>query len=167
MALPGSLYLYQGEELGLHEVYDLPLDVLDDPTWERSGHTKKGRDGSRVPIPWTLDGSSCGFGSEGSWLPQPDDWGTLSVEAQRDVQGSTLELYKGAIELRRRLLQGEPFEWRRWSSDVIAFSRGPVVCAVNLGDSPVSLPPGEVILASGRLHDGLPPDTAVWMKNEG
>jgi alpha-glucosidase len=166
MALPGSLYLYQGEELGLHEVYDLPFDVLDDPTWERSGQTKKGRDGSRVPIPWTRDGSSFGFGSGGSWLPQPDDWGNLSVEAQRNMQGSTLELYKQAIELRRRLLQGEPFEWQRWSSDVIAFSRGRVTCAVNLGDRPVSLPPGEVLLASDGPHDGLSPDTAVWMTNE-
>jgi hypothetical protein len=91
----GSVYHYQGEELGLHEVYDLPLDVPADPVWERSGHTRKGRDGCRVPIPWTKGGPSFGFGPARSWLLQPDDWGGTSVEAQRGVDVSILELYEG------------------------------------------------------------------------
>lgn len=166
MALPGSVYLYQGEELGLHEVYDLPVDVLDDPVWERSGYTRKGRDGCRVPIPWTRNGSSFGFGPDGSWLPQPDNWGEISVEAQRGVEGSTMQLYTTAIELRRRLLVGGvPFEWQEWNPEIIAFSRGPVACFVNLGDAPVPMPPGEVILASEKLGRHLEPDTAVWIIN--
>jgi alpha-glucosidase len=163
MALPGSVYIYQGEELGLHEVYDLPVEVLQDPVWERSGGTRKGRDGCRVPVPWRREGSSFGFGPDGSWLPQPDYWGSVSVEAQRETEGSTLELYKAAIELRRRLLKGEPFEWRKWNPDVIAFSRGPVTCLVNLGDRPVTLPSGQLVLASEATKGELAPDTAVWV----
>lgn len=164
MALPGSVYVYQGEELGLHEVYDLPLSALRDPYWERSGHTKKGRDGCRVPIPWTQEGPSFGFGLGDSWLPQPRHWGTMSVEAQRGVGGSTLELYKSAIGRRRDLLAGNPvFEWREWNPDVIAFSRGSMECMVNLGDAPVPLPQGQVVLASEQLEGELDPDTAVWL----
>jgi alpha-glucosidase len=163
MALPGSVYVYQGEELGLHEVYDLPTAVLDDPVWERSGQTRKGRDGCRVPIPWSRSGASFGFGADGSWLPQPPGWGDVSVEAQRGAEGSTLELYKRAIELRRRLLSDEPFEWQEWGQGIIAFSRGPVACVVNLGDHPVELPTGQVVLASDPVRGSLAPDTAVWI----
>jgi alpha-glucosidase len=165
MALPGAVYLYQGEELGLHEVYELPLDVLQDPVWERSGRTRKGRDGCRVPIPWTKHGPSFGFGPAGSWLPQPDDWGSISVEAQRGVEGSTLDLYKNAIRIRRELLGGsDVFEWEESSPDVIAFSRGSMECVVNLGDDPVAIPSGQMVLASQPLEGELDPDTAVWLK---
>lgn len=163
MALPGSVYVYQGEELGLHEVYDLPTDALEDPVWERSGHTRKGRDGCRVPIPWSASGASFGFGTDGSWLPQPRAWGDVSVEAQRGAEASTLELYKRAIELRRQLLQEEPFEWQEWNPGIIAFSRGPVTCLVNLSEHPVELPSGQVVLASDSPREELAPDTAVWI----
>lgn len=163
MALPGSVYVYQGEELGLHEVYDLPTDVLDDPVWERSGRTRKGRDGCRVPIPWTRLGPSFGFGPDGSWLPQPDDWGDRAVEAQQGSEESTLELYKRGIGLRRHLLQDEPFEWQESDPGVIAFIRGPVTCLVNLSDHAVELPSGQVVLASDSVGERLAPDTAVWI----
>lgn len=164
MALPGSVYLYQGEELGLHEVYDLPVDVLQDPVWDRSDHTRKGRDGCRVPIPWTDAGSSYGFGSDGAWLPQPDYWGTVSVEAQRGVDGSTLELYKTAVRLRRQLFRDDPaFEWQVWNPDVIAFSRGALLCLVNLGNETIPLPPGQVVLTSEPVEDELATDAAVWI----
>ena len=101
LGLPGSVYLYQGEELGLPEVTELAVDVLDDPVWTRSGHTEKGRDGCRVPIPWTSGGDSAGFGSNGSWLPQPDGWGERSVEAQDGDNTSMLALYRAALRLRR------------------------------------------------------------------
>ncbi len=167
LALPGSVYLYQGEELGLPEVDDLPVDVLDDPIWERSDHTIKGRDGSRVPIPWTRSGRSFGFGGDGGWLPQPPDWGGISVEAQEGVDGSTLELYRTALTLRRGWMdEDENLEWLDLGQQVLAFTRGSgVVVLVNFGREPVVIPEGQVLLASGDIVDGLlPEDTAVWIR---
>lgn len=167
MALPGSVYVYQGEELGLHEVYQLPVEVLQDPVWERSGRKRKGRDGCRVPIPWSTEGRSFGFGADGSWLPQPEHWGALAVEAQRGADGSTLELYRSAIRLRGELLaESLPFQWHEWNGDVLAFSRGSLLCVVNLGDQPVALPAGDVVLASEPTGDELAADTAVWLMRE-
>ena len=166
LALPGSAYLYQGEELGLPEVYDLPEAVLDDPVWERSGRKEKGRDGCRVPIPWRTTGLSFGFGDDGSWLPQPPGWGELSVESQDGAPGSTLELYRGAIAARARHLGGdERLEWQTVEGDVLAFRRGDsVMCLVNMGATPVPSPEGKVVLASGPLRDDqVPPDTAIWV----
>lgn len=166
LSLPGSVYLYQGEELGLPEVADLPEAVLDDPVWTRSGHTEKGRDGCRVPLPWASEGPSFGFGDDGSWLPQPDDWGKLSVEVQDGDPGSTLELYRRAISLRTQLLRhDEKLEWLDVPAGVLAFERGSgVVCQVNFGPSPVELVEGDVILASDPIDDTLAPDTAVWVR---
>lgn len=167
MALPGSVYVYQGEELGLHEVYQLPVEVLQDPVWERSGRKRKGRDGCRVPIPWSTEGRSFGFGADGSWLPQPEHWGALAVEAQRGADGSTLELYRSAIRLRGELLaESLPFQWHEWNGDVLAFSRGSLLCVVNLRDQPVALPAGDVVLASEPTGDELAADTAVWLMRE-
>ncbi len=104
LALPGSAYLYQGEELGLPEATELPDELREDPTWERSGHTSRGRDGCRVPIPWEGGAPSYGFGpSEQSWLPQPEVYGELAVDRQVGVPGSTLELYRTILRLRREL----------------------------------------------------------------
>lgn len=166
LALPGSAYLYQGEELGLPEVHDLPEAVIDDPVWERSGHTEKGRDGCRVPIPWTNDGPSFGFGGNGSWLPQPEIWGELSVANQQGAPGSTLELFREAIAIRGESLSSdEQLEWLDIAPDVIAFRRGSgFICVANYGTDPVTLPEGEVILASDDLQDDrLSADTAVWI----
>jgi alpha-glucosidase len=166
LALPGAVYLYQGEELGLPEVHDLPFDVLQDPVWEDSRHSQKGRDGCRVPIPWKTDGPSFGFGDGGSWLPQPEDWGRRSVEAQEGVAGSTLQLYREAIRLRRgRLRAGNRFIWVERTDDVVAFERsGGIECVINFGPDPLPLPDGEVLLASGDLIGGsLPTDTAAWI----
>ena len=164
-ALPGSVYLYQGEELGLHEVDDLPEAVLDDPVWDRSAHTEKGRDGCRVPLPWSRSGPSFGFGEDGSWLPQPEDWAELSVESQEGVEDSTLELYRRAIRIRNERLRGDQdLVWIENSPKVMAFRRTDgLMCLVNFGSSPVALPEGEVLLSSGPLKSGLvPSDTAVW-----
>jgi alpha-glucosidase len=175
LALPGSAYLYQGEELGLNEVVDLPESVLQDPIWERSHHTERGRDGCRVPIPWTTDGPSLGFGSGAPWLPQPADWAGLSVAAQEGAEGSTLELYRAALELRRAepAFGDGPLAWQPAPSDVLVFERSDaesgsrVVCAVNLGATGALLPSyDKVLLASGPVGaDGvLPPDTTVWLR---
>jgi alpha-glucosidase len=171
LALPGSAYLYQGEELGLPEVEDLPEDALQDPTWERSGHSDRGRDGCRVPLPWSGDRPPYGFTADGvaPWLPQPPDWTALTVAAQDADGGSTVSLYRAALQLRRSLrgLRTEQLAWRPSPDEVLAFERGPsFTCVVNLSDRPVALD-GEVLLASGPCSDGLPPDTAAWLSSPG
>ena len=167
LALPGSSYLYQGEELGLPEVADLPTAVLQDPIWEQTGHVRKGRDGCRVPLPWTTTGPSYGFGAGGAWLPQPESFAHYAVQAQDGVEGSTLELYRSALKLRRKLLEGEELTWLEDAPPgVLAFARTDGWrCVANLSDAPVPLPPGEPLLASAPLPDRgvLPPDTTVWL----
>lgn len=168
LALPGSVYLYQGEELGLPEVHDLPVEVLDDPVWERSNHTEKGRDGCRVPLPWSKGGPSFGFGEGEPWLPQPDWWGEFSVQAQDGVAGSTLELYREAIRTRDENFHTSTIEWLDLGADVLAFRRGSGVrCIVNFGEDSVALPPGHVLISSEPLSDrSLPQDVAVWLAAE-
>lgn len=170
LALPGAAYLYQGEELGLPEVADLPLDALQDPIWERTGHANKGRDGCRVPLPWTRSGVSFGFGDAPGWLPQPPGFGALSAQAQDGVEGSTLELYRSALRLRRTLQGDESLSWigdlPPAQSHVLHLRRSSGwESLTNLSDAPVALPPGVVVLASGPLGEGtLPPDTTVWLR---
>ncbi|HET7477684.1 MAG TPA: alpha-amylase family glycosyl hydrolase [Dermatophilaceae bacterium] len=167
LALPGSAYLYQGEELGLLEVADLPLDRLQDPVYERTGHQLKGRDGCRVPLPWTSEGPSFGFGANGTWLPQPSWFGDLSVAAQDGRDGSSLELYRRALSLRRTLNpRDDAFRWVETADRrVLHFARSDGwQCMVNL--SPHDVPvPGTVLLHSdqGAAAD-LAPDTAVWLR---
>ncbi|KOG74469.1 MULTISPECIES: glycoside hydrolase family 13 protein [Streptomyces] len=167
LALPGSAYLYQGEELGLPEVADLPTEVLQDPIWEQTGHVRKGRDGCRVPLPWTTTGPSYGFGPGPGWLPQPAAFAAYAVEAQAGAEGSTLELYRSALRLRRKLLQGETLTWTPDApAGVLDFGRTETWRNVtNLGTGAVPLPPGEVLMSSGPLPEGrvLPPDTTVWL----
>jgi alpha-glucosidase len=169
LALPGGAYLYQGEELGLPEVEDLPDEALQDPTWERSGHTVRGRDGSRVPLPWEGDRPPFGFTHDGvaPWLPQPPGWAALAVAAQRADPGSTLSLYRAALALRRTVLRptDAPLTWVDAGEGVLAFQRGPGFrCMVNLSAGPMPMPgDGRVVLASGPCRDHLPPDTAAWL----
>ncbi|MFJ3028047.1 glycoside hydrolase family 13 protein [Curtobacterium sp. NPDC087080] len=167
LALPGSTYLYQGEELGLHEAPAIPHELLQDPKWIRTGHTVKGRDGCRVPIPWTRTGPSFGFGDVAPHLPQPEDFGDSSVEAEDGDPTSTLSLYRRATTARRRLQQGEELTWLGAGDDVVAFARHDGWRSVsNLGTSPVPMPSGSVVLASGPLDAGdgmLPGETTVWL----
>ena len=168
-ALPGSLYLYQGDELGLPEVEDLPLSALQDPMHFRSDGVDPGRDGCRVPLPWTVHGPSFGFGARTApWLPQPADWGGYSVQAQESDPGSMLALYRAMLSIRRAepALLGGDLAWLDAPDDVIAFRRGAgLSCLVNLGPAAVPLPEhSSVVLASGELDgDALPTDTAVWL----
>ena len=165
LALPGSAYIYQGEELGLPEVLDLPDEARQDPTWERSGHTVKGRDGCRVPIPWTVAGSSFGFGDGGSWLPQPPGWGEYSVESQRGNAASTLRLYRATLALRKHH-RPTRLTWHDSPGDgVLAFSNGSVECVTNFSDTAVPIH-GQVLLSSRAQVDGmLAPNTTVWLAN--
>ncbi|MFD9981996.1 glycoside hydrolase family 13 protein [Streptomyces massasporeus] len=168
LALPGGAYVYQGEELGLPEVEDLPESVLQDPTWERSGHTDRGRDGCRVPIPWSGRTAPYGFGTGEPWLPQPDSWADHTVERQTGDPDSMLELYRAALRVRRGhpALGDGTLAWLDAPEGVLAFTRDPgFVCVVNLSGEPYDLPThSEVLLASGPLQDGrLGPDQAVWL----
>ena len=166
LALPGSAYLYQGEELGLHEVGDLTPEAIQDPTFFRSNGVEKGRDGCRVPLPWATDGPSFGFGSGGAHLPQPAWFGPQSVAVQESDPSSTLQLYRQALDLRRKLQAAEELEWVETQSDTVLHFRRPGgwECITNFGSGSVALPPG-VVLTSGPLTgDGaLPPDTTAWI----
>ncbi|WP_324012955.1 glycoside hydrolase family 13 protein [Microbacterium sp. JZ37] len=167
-ALPGSAYLYQGEELGLHEVGDIPDEARQDPSFFRNKGVEVGRDGCRVPLPWTTSGSSFGFGPNGAHLPQPAWFAEVSVEAQDDDPASTLNLYREALRLRHELQAAEALTWdeKLTTGDVLAFSRpGGWTSVTNFGDTPVPLPEGEVLLSSGPLEgDELPGATTVWLQ---
>jgi alpha-glucosidase len=168
LALPGTVFIYNGEELGLPDVLDLPEEVLQDPTWERSGHTERGRDKCRVPLPWSGEAPPFGFSSSpDTWLPMPADWAALTVEKQQGDPDSTLSFFQKALELRgkRAEFDGDKFEWLTAPSGALAFrGRGGLVCALNSGKRPIALPAGELILASAPLVDGqLPPDSAAWL----
>ncbi|GAA4765202.1 glycoside hydrolase family 13 protein [Streptomyces sanyensis] len=171
LALPGSLYLYQGEELGLPDVTDLPDEVRQDPSFWRASGQDGYRDGCRVPIPWTCEGTSYGFGSGGSWLPQPAQWGALSVAAQTGDPHSTLELYRSALAVRRAqpgLGAGSSVTWLDAPEGVLAFAREGFVCLANTTGEPVRFPaPGRMLLANEdvAVEEGeavVPADTTVW-----
>lgn len=170
LALPGSAYLYQGEELGLPEVADLPAEVLQDPTFLRSGGTQKGRDGCRVPLPWTEGGPTLGFGEQLAHLPIPTGFGRFAVERQEDDEDSTLRFYRRALAERRRLQAGESLEWlRQVPATVVAFTRpGGWTSVTNFGSTPVPMPAGQVIVSSAPL-DGpeVPAETTVWLWRDG
>lgn len=190
LALPGSAYLYQGEELGLPEV-DLPDDVRQDPAWHRSGGTDGFRDGCRVPIPWTATAPNHGFGpTDRSWLPQPAHWAGLAVAVQEADPDSTLHRYRELLRQRRAqpALQSTSMSWLpelQGAEQALGIRRvgadGSVVdVVVNLGQQPLELPPSlgtTVIAASGdevaildadegpRLVIG--PQTCAWLQGGG
>ncbi|MCW4385984.1 glycoside hydrolase family 13 protein [Salinibacterium sp. SYSU T00001] len=169
LALPGSAYLYQGEELGLPEVIDLPDEARQDPTFLRTNGERYGRDGCRVPIPWEAEAPACGFSETGeSWLPQPAGWGAFARSEQRGVDGSTLELYRQMLALRAE--HGLGLSTLKWlqteSDDVLAFTTAGITVMANIGTTDAALPSGaSIILASAPLDgDVLPPDTTVWLR---
>lgn len=171
LALPGSAYLYQGEELGLPEVEDLPEDALQDPFWERSGHTIRGRDGCRVPLPWSGSATSFGFSQPGviPWLPQPDSWKLYTAETASADPDSVLNLYRQALRLRRAHpgFTGQTLRWHDAGDEILLFERDAgLLCAVNLSHQPFPLPvPSEVLLSTEPLNNRLlPPDATVWLQ---
>nr|AWO12117.1 alpha-amylase [Nesterenkonia sp.] len=167
LALPGSAYLYQGEELGLHEVADIADDARQDPTFFNSSGAEIGRDGCRVPLPWTTTGPSYGFGEAAPHLPQPEWFADHAVERQEHDPESTLAMYRRALHLRRELQTDETLEWLETDADdVLAFRRpGGWVTVTNFGTTSAELPSGEVLLASGPLDgEALPGETTVWLR---
>ncbi|WNO74956.1 glycoside hydrolase family 13 protein [Streptomyces sp. AM8-1-1] len=167
LALPGSTYIYQGEELGLPEVTDLPSEVRQDPAFFRAAGQDGFRDGCRVPIPWTAKGPSYGFGEGGSWLPQPAEWGALSVAAQTGDPLSTLELYRSALALRRQL-PGGPMRWLPGPDGLLVLARNGLVCTLNTTASTVELPtPGRLLISSDAMDQPgdtarIPADSCAW-----
>jgi alpha-glucosidase len=173
-ALPGSLYIYQGDELGLPEA-ELSRDVIQDPMHFRSGGIDPGRDGCRVPLPWSGTRPPYGFGTQpgvDTWLPQPGDWAAFAAAAQEGDSASMLSLYREALRLRRDTtdLHGEDLAWLELGADVLAFRRGErTVSMTNLGPVAVPLPAHRAVLlssepAAGPGHEPLlPPDSTVWL----
>ncbi|WP_116951980.1 glycoside hydrolase family 13 protein [Jiangella endophytica] len=170
LALPGSAYLYQGEELGLPEVVDLPDDARRDPSWFRTGGVRYGRDGCRVPLPWEGTEPAFGFSRTGaSWLPQPREWSALARDRQRGVAGSTLELYRSALALRREHgLGGGTVTWLPgYPPDVVALRNNGVTVLANTGSRAVERPGGRLLAGSGPGAPGvLAGDTTVWLLEE-
>ncbi|NYJ18036.1 alpha-glucosidase [Nesterenkonia sandarakina] len=172
LALPGSAYLYQGEELGLHEVAEIPDADRQDPTFFRSPGSSVGRDGCRVPLPWSSEGASFGFGPQDAHLPQPDWFSGHSVQAQDTAEDSTLNMYRRALALRRELQGEDTLEWIELpgaegsSTEVLAFRRpGGWICVTNFGEQAVPLPAGEVLVSSQPLRsEVLPGETTVWLR---
>jgi alpha-glucosidase len=156
LALPGSAYLYQGEELGLPEVQDLPDAARQDPIWERSGHTEHGRDGCRVPLPWRAGEPAFGFSAPGAtaspWLPQPGWFADFAIDKEDADPGSVLAFYRQALRARRDLDKRAPLEWvDAGRPDALAFRRGGTVCATVFGGPPLAPPAdwGTEVITSG------------------
>jgi alpha-glucosidase len=175
LALPGSVFLYQGEELGLPEVVDLPDHVLTDPMFHRSRGVRRGRDGCRVPLPWAAADASLGFSPAGApaptWLPQPEWFANHAVDRQLESGESMLQLYRDAISMRHRVptLSSSRFEWLSTEPGVLAFTRGDgFACIVNCSPQPVCAPPGfQLLLGSDpEVGEKLPPDSAGWFLME-
>ncbi len=163
LALPGSSYIYQGEELGLHEVLDIPGESMQDPQWFRGEGKLKSRDGCRVPLPWTSAGSSYGFGSGGAHLPQPHWFAQVNVESQ-EAGDSTLNLYRKAIALRKASFSSDLVNWLDLGPNSTAFERDGIVCVTNFGENGLELPGGEVLLSSDAISDGkLPGNATAWV----
>ncbi|MBO0854344.1 MAG: glycoside hydrolase family 13 protein [Nocardia sp.] len=168
LALPGAVFIYNGAELGLPNVDDLPDEALRDPVWERSGHTERGRDGCRVPIPWEGKRPPFGFTTgPRSWLPIPSTWADRTVEAQLEQVDSTLSLYRTALELRatHSEFDGDTIDWYGGPPDCLAFRRSSgLICVLNASDAPIALPEGTLLLSSAPLVNGrLAANSAAWL----
>jgi alpha-glucosidase len=159
--LPGTSFTYQGQELGLEEV-DLPDEARQDPIFFRTNGARAGRDGCRVPVPWTAEPPAFGFTVGDPWLPMPSDWGSVSAEAQAGEAKSTLELFRSALRLRPR---GEELSWRKSPPGTMIFDRGELTVLVNFDAPELELPDGALLLASDPgITTTLPPDTSAWLR---
>jgi alpha-glucosidase len=167
LALPGCTYMYQGEELGLHEVTDIPHDQIQDPAYVGNLYTEKGRDGCRVPLPWSSTGTSYGFGDGGSHLPQPTWFAETNVQLQDGKAGSPLEIYRKALALRKQLQGEELLMWHETKNkEVLHFSRpGGWNCMINFRGHPHKFEAKEILHSSAPVTDfTLTAGTTVWFK---
>ena len=183
MAMPGSLYLYMGEELGLPEVLDIPADRREDPVFIRTDGRRIGRDGCRVPLPWTDDASSAfGFSEVADdrsapepWLPQPEWWGTYATDELEDDDASTLQLYREVLDARREHAtpQGLVAAVVDLGPGVVAVRRGDLVAVTNTTESPIALDVEDDLIEiatpvfasePAEMHTPgvIPPDSTIW-----
>lgn len=166
LALPGSSYLYQGEELGLPEAMEIPDEFRQDPTWFRTNGERYGRDGCRVPLPWESTAPVYGFNTTGdSWLPQPAEWASFARDVEEADAASTLNLYKALLRQRREKNLGTgSLVWEDLGADAVGFRRGDLHVALNLGEAPIELGEGVVFVAQSEQFEGtaLPTDHAAW-----
>ena len=171
LGLPGQVFLYQGEELGLEEVL-VPEQERQDPFWIRSKGKQVGRDGCRVPLPWHRGRRNAGFSKAAPWLPMPAGWDSLAVDAQEGSADSMLAFYKRMLALRRNLVEVLPnrLTWRPAPEGVLVYERGPLSVAVNFLARPVEIPaPGLLLIGSHPRvrHSGgtlrLPANSGAWL----
>lgn len=159
LGLPGGAYLYQGEELGLPDSTSIPGSMRQDPTFARTGGERIGRDGCRVPLPWRSSELHAGFGhGQDPWLPQPESWAALARDKQQEDPASHLNLYREMLAQRaeRRLGQGS----LAWVEDYctessLAYLNGDTLVIMNVGNEPMPLPEGKVILRSSTADGAL------------
>ena len=165
LGLPGASYLYQGEELGLPEHTNISPEHRQDPTFARTSGQRVGRDGARVPLPWTKGGTTNGFTSANSaWLPQPASFADLSRDQQTRAD-STLEMYKSSLKLRSKLGLGEGFFSWTSTGAVLSYQNKNVIVAHNFGEEPATLPEGQLLITSAPLTSGkLPANVTAWVK---
>lgn len=167
LALPGSAYLYQGEELGLPDHTTLPHEYRQDPAWFQSNHEELGRDGCRIPLPWEADAPGLGFSPNGkTWLPQPESYARYAVDQQRDQEGSTLELYRTMLRLRHELGLGSgTLTWLDSPKGVLMFENAGVLVVINVSGDTVAVPAGREVLVASAAADGeIPENTAAWLR---
>lgn len=172
LALPGAPCLYQGEELGLPEVVDLPDYALaTDPVWTRSGGKSRGRAGCRVPLPWAGTKPPYAFSDEEGqpWLPQPRDWQDFTVSAQSSNEGSTLSLFREALRIRQAHPRTGEITWNSEAGlngdAIVDFTSGSIRNITNMSDEPIPLPEGTVLLVSSEATSGvILPNQTVWLE---
>ncbi|MEN9714796.1 MAG: hypothetical protein RJA35_263 [Actinomycetota bacterium] len=172
LGLPGSAYVYQGEELGLPEHTTLEAKYRQDPTFFRTNGERVGRDGCRVPLPWEGGANEAnGFSSNGeSWLPQPGSYKVLARDKQEGVAGSTLEVYKRLIKERRAFGMGSgEFSWAEEYQDknTLAYINNGVLVLTNFGPDPVIVPSGELLVTTQHdlsVEGELEHDQTAWIK---
>ena len=175
-ALPGTIYLYQGEETGLPEWLELPDNRREDPVFRRTNGEEKGRDGCRVPIPWTSDASSnYGFsaaaGADAPWLPQPEWWGDFAADAQENDPSSILALYRAVMGTRDQFDPQDAIEWVLPDDPaLVAFRRGGILVVMNMSRSDATVPSDVLGSAQAFLQtDGgngalVPANSTVWFR---
>jgi alpha-glucosidase len=171
LALPGSLYIYNGQELSLPDA-EIADEYRQDPVFFRTNRQQKGRDGARVPLPWNSEEPELGFTQGNSWLPIPKSWRELSINKQEEDRGSSLHLYRRALHTRRQLLNGvREIIWREDGvNGLLIFERGDTLILLNTSQDEVSYEvSGDLLLTShsGVISDGtvvtLPQSTACWV----
>jgi alpha-glucosidase len=163
--------VYNGQELGLPDAEVADSD-RQDPSFLRTNGETKGRDGARVPMPWSGQNTPFGFSSGKPWLPLPSTWKDLTVESQINDQQSSLSLYKRALSKRAKLLGANDFTWdvSKIDQGILGFSRAGIQVYLNSGDKSVKLQASELILSSSGVPNcengelELMPKRAIWFK---